>query len=79
MFMKLLIIVLVTEVMMNNFKVVEKFISINGEGSKAGQLAAFIRFQGCNLNCSYCDSKYANSDDAKYSLMTEEMKTKSKM
>ena len=57
---------------MNNFKVVEKFISINGEGSKAGQLAAFIRFQGCNLNCSYCDSKYANSDDAKYSLMTEE-------
>ncbi len=72
MFMKLLIIVLVTEVMMNNFKVVEKFISINGEGSKAGQLAAFIRFQGCNLNCSYCDSKYANSDDAKYSLMTEE-------
>ena len=70
--MKLLIIMLVTEVMMNNFKVVEKFISINGEGSKAGQLAAFIRFQGCNLNCSYCDSKYANSDDAKYSLMTEE-------
>ena len=70
--MKLLIIVLVTEIMMNNFKVVEKFISINGEGSKAGQLAAFIRFQGCNLNCSYCDSKYANSDDAKYSLMTEE-------
>ena len=57
---------------MNNFKLVEKFISINGEGSKAGQLAAFIRFQGCNLNCSYCDSKYANSDDAKYSLMTEE-------
>ena len=72
MFMKVLIIVLVTEVMMNNFKVVEKFISINGEGSKAGQLAAFIRFQGCNLNCSYCDSKNANSDDAKYSLMTEE-------
>lgn len=57
---------------MNNFKVVEKFISINGEGSKAGQLAAFIRFQGCNLNCSYCDSKYANSDDAKYSLMSKE-------
>ena len=24
---------------MNNYKVVEKFISINGEGSRAGQLA----------------------------------------
>ena len=34
---------------MNNYKVVEKFISINGEGSRAGQLAAFIRFHYCNL------------------------------
>ena len=36
-------------------KVVEKFISINGEGRRAGELAVFIRFKGCNLNCSYCD------------------------
>ena len=41
--------------------VVEKFISINGEGAHAGELAAFIRFRGCNLNCSYCDTKWANS------------------
>ena len=31
--------------------VVEKFVSINGEGTKAGQLAVFIRFKGCNLAC----------------------------
>lgn len=55
---------------MKNYKVVEKFISINGEGSRAGQLAAFIRFQHCNLNCSYCDSKYANNNDATYELLT---------
>lgn len=30
---------------MAEFKVVEKFVSINGEGVKAGQLAVFIRFQ----------------------------------
>ena len=30
--------------------VVEKFVSINGEGTKAGQLAVFIRFKGCNLH-----------------------------
>lgn len=30
-------------------KVVEKFISINGEGRRAGELAVFIRFKGCNL------------------------------
>ena len=37
---------------MANYKVVEIFSSINGEGTKAGQLALFIRMQGCNLNCS---------------------------
>lgn len=40
--------------------VVEKFISVNGEGLAAGQLAAFIRFAGCNLWCSYCDTRWAN-------------------
>ncbi len=44
--------------------VVEKFVSINGEGKRAGELAAFIRFKGCNLNCSYCDTKWANQPDA---------------
>lgn len=40
--------------------VVEKFVSVNGEGLAAGQLAAFIRFAGCNLWCSYCDTQWAN-------------------
>lgn len=56
---------------MANFKVVEMFESINGEGRKAGQLAIFIRLQKCNLNCSYCDTKWANGDDAPYTLMNE--------
>ena len=47
-------------------KVVEKFISINGEGSKAGELSVFIRFKGCNLNCSYCDTKWANESECGY-------------
>lgn len=68
--MKRLIIVLVIVMMNKKYKVVEKFISINGEGSRAGQLAAFIRFPYCNLNCSYCDTKYANDNDAKYDLLT---------
>ena len=57
---------------MANFKVVEIFESINGEGRKAGQLAIFVRLQKCNLNCSYCDTKWANGDDAPYTLMSEE-------
>lgn len=54
------------------YKVVEKFISINGEGTKAGQLAVFIRFKGCNLDCSYCDTKWANEPDCEYTTMTKE-------
>ena len=38
---------------MTNYKVVEIFSSINGEGTRAGQLAVFVRMQGCNLNCTY--------------------------
>lgn len=55
---------------MNQFKVVEKFVSINGEGTRAGQLATFVRFAGCNLNCNYCDTRYANGKDVNFELMT---------
>ena len=48
-------------------EVVERFVSINGEGAHAGELAAFIRFKGCNLCCSYCDTAWANEPDAKAS------------
>lgn len=40
-------------------KVVEIFNSIDGEGKRTGQPAAFIRLAGCNLRCSYCDTLYA--------------------
>lgn len=47
-------------------KVVEKFISINGEGPRVGELAVFVRFQGCNLRCSYCDTQWANEPDCPF-------------
>lgn len=52
------------------FKVVEKFVSINGEGRRCGQLAIFIRFAGCNLNCSYCDTAWANEKNVSYEIMS---------
>ncbi|MBQ9155625.1 MAG: putative 7-carboxy-7-deazaguanine synthase QueE [Eubacterium sp.] len=45
------------------YPVAERFLSINGEGPRAGCLAAFIRMKGCNLNCSYCDTSWANRED----------------
>ena len=41
------------------FNIIEKFVSIDGEGPSAGELAVFIRFQGCNLRCSWCDTTYS--------------------
>ena len=40
-------------------RVVEIFESIDGEGIFTGCPATFIRLYGCNLHCSYCDSRYA--------------------
>ena len=52
--------------------VVEKFTSINGEGTRAGELAVFVRFKGCNLRCSYCDTMWANEADCSYEEETPE-------
>lgn len=41
------------------FSVNEIFESIEGEGVRTGYLTVFIRLNGCNLNCGYCDTKYA--------------------
>lgn len=60
----------VIDTKMRRFNVCEKFVSINGEGPRAGQLAVFIRFKGCNLSCSYCDTRWANAEDAPYTALT---------
>jgi len=39
--------------------VCETFTSLQGESSYAGMGCFFIRLAGCNLRCTYCDSRYA--------------------
>ena len=47
-------------------KIVEIFQSIDGEVNAfyQGRLTTFVRTAGCNLACSYCDTKYANQQVA---------------
>jgi len=41
------------------FRVVEIFQSIEGEGSLIGFPVLFIRLEGCNLRCPWCDTTYS--------------------
>jgi 7-carboxy-7-deazaguanine synthase len=52
-------------------KVVEIFNSIEGEGIRAGYRCTFIRLYGCNLNCSYCDTRYG-CEENNYEVMSIE-------
>lgn len=43
------------------------FYSLQGEGRHTGRAAIFIRFSGCNLACSFCDTDFSD-----YREMTDE-------
>lgn len=49
--------------------ITERFISINGEGKKAGELSYFVRFAGCNLKCSYCDTPWSQCPESHTELL----------
>lgn len=44
---------------MNTLPIIEQFISLDGEGPTAGELAYFVRFCDCNLRCAWCDTAYS--------------------
>ncbi|MFA5750140.1 MAG: 7-carboxy-7-deazaguanine synthase QueE [Candidatus Shapirobacteria bacterium] len=44
-----------------NLNISEEFVSFQGEGTSVGTRAYFIRFQGCNLRCDWCDTTHAQN------------------
>jgi len=39
-------------------KINEIFFSIQGEGLNSGKASIFLRLQGCNCRCKWCDTRY---------------------
>lgn len=49
-------------------RICEIFYSLQLEGAMLGYPAVFVRFSGCNLNCNFCDTKYAFNEYKNMSL-----------
>ena len=46
-----------------NLKVTEIFYSLQGECGRQGEASIFIRLNGCNLNCDFCDTDFSGGED----------------
>lgn len=42
-----------------SYHVNDIFYSLQGEGRNSGRAALFVRFSGCNLKCSFCDTDFS--------------------
>ncbi len=45
--------------MTRTLRISELFLSLQGEGPSAGTPAHFVRLQGCDVGCRWCDTRYA--------------------
>ena len=55
------------------WNIVEIFDGIQGEGEFTGTPSTFIRFYGCNLECSFCDEPLHTQHDAIIKMSTDEI------
>lgn len=47
----------------------QTFFSLEGEGMTLGRAALFLRINGCNATCQFCDTAFSIAGDTKYNLV----------
>ncbi len=45
-----------------SYRVKEIVYTLQGEGANSGKAVVLCRFEGCNLNCSFCDTDFDGID-----------------
>ncbi|MFD1244046.1 7-carboxy-7-deazaguanine synthase QueE [Paralysiella testudinis] len=55
------------------YRIVEIFQSMQGEGYNSGMAAVFIRFGKCNLACSWCDTDYLRFNTMSLSAVVQQV------
>ncbi|OFX41330.1 MAG: 7-carboxy-7-deazaguanine synthase QueE [Bacteroidetes bacterium GWA2_32_17] len=53
--------------------IIEKFYSIQGEGYNTGKAAYFLRIAGCDIACSWCDTKFSWNNNSEWLMSVEEI------
>ena len=51
-------------------QIADIFVSLQGEGKNQGKPCLFIRLAGCNLDCTWCDTKESRSGGISMSMDT---------
>ncbi len=57
--------------MSETLRVNEIFLSIQGESTYAGRPCIFIRLSGCDNTCTWCDTRYASSEEGRNMALPE--------